>query len=270
MKRLILFFIFFFTPLLAISDNTTHKHNITMNTQSDKSIGVVEHLGDYIPKDVYFYDSNGNKVYIMDLVKNAPTIIAPVYYSCPNVCNILQSILSSTISKISLKPGKDYQILSVSFDENDTPEIAKQKKINYLASLKNFPDDAWKFLTGNKKNIDKFMNAIGFKFKRQGRDFIHSVAIIILSKNGKIVRYIYGTRILPFDLTMALAEADKEKTGLSVKRFLTYCFSYDPEGKKYVFNIMKVSGTVILIGIALMFLILVLKGNKKNIRGKNE
>jgi protein SCO1/2 len=160
--------------------------------------------------------------------------------------------------------------LSVSFDENDTPDIASRKKDNYMAALKNFPEDSWKFLTGDKDNIDKFMDSIGFKFRREGKDFIHSVALIILSPDGKIVRYVYGTRILPFDLTMAIVEAQKGEVGFSVKRVLSYCFSYDPNGKKYVFNVMKVSATIILAGVVTLFLVLTLTGKRKSTRGKDE
>lgn len=235
-----------------------------------KDVGIIEHLGTYIPNDVYFLDSKGKKVVIKEVVKRSPTVIAPVYFTCPNVCNILQSTLSNIIPDVKLTPGKDYQILSVSFDENDTPEIAFKKKNNYMAILDNFPEDSWKFLTGDKENIDKFMNSIGFKFKRDGKDFIHSVALIILAPDGKIVRYIYGMRILPFDLTMAIVEAQQGKVGFSVKRVLSYCFSYDPNGKKYVFNVMKVSATIILIGIVTLFLVLTLTGKRKSTRGKDE
>jgi len=244
--------------------------NGTSYPNDQKDVGVIEHLGSYIPDNVYFLDSKGEKVNVKEVVKKAPTVIAPVYFTCPNICNILQSTLSNIIPDIRLIPGKDYQILSVSFDENDTPEIASKKKSNYMAILNNFPEDSWKFLTGEKDNIDKLMHSIGFKFKRVDKDFIHSVALIVLAPDGKIVRYIYGMRILPFDLTMAIVEAQQGKVGFSVKRVLSYCFSYDPNGKKYVFNVMKVSATIILIGIVTLFLVLILTGKRKSTRGKNE
>lgn len=243
---------------------------IVFSADEHRDVGVVEHLGNYIPDDVYFYDSLGKKVNVKELVKKTPTVIAPVYFTWPNVCNLLQSSLSNIVPEIKLAPGKDYQILSVSFDENDTPDIASRKKDNYMAALKNFPEDSWKFLTGDKDNIDKFMDSIGFKFRREGKDFIHSVALIILSPDGKIVRYVYGTRILPFDLTMAIVEAQKGEVGFSVKRVLSYCFSYDPNGKKYVFNVMKVSATIILAGVVTLFLVLTLTGKRKSTRGKDE
>lgn len=232
-----------------------------------KEVGIFENLGGVIPDDIFFYDENGKKVNIREVLSKAPTIIAPVYFTCPNVCNILQGSLANVLPKISLKPGLDYQVISASFDEYDTPEIAKSKKTNFMAAMDNkFPEDNWKFLTSDKENIKKLMDFIGFKFKRQGKDFIHSVVVVAVSKDGKIVRYVYGTRILPFDITMSLVEAQKGEVGLSVKRVLAYCFSYDPTGKRYVFNIMKISGTLILSGLFIMFLVLVF-GGKKNRRG---
>lgn len=236
-----------------------------------QEVGIFEHLDSILPEDAYFYDSDGKKVNIKELVEKAPTIIAPVYFTCPSVCNILQSSLVNLIPQLSLIPNKDYQILSISFDENDTVEIAKNKKKNFMMALNNeFPEDAWRFLTGDRENIKKIMDAIGFKFKRVDKDFLHSVAVVIVSTDGKIVRYIYGTRILPFDITMAITEAEKGKSGLSIKRVISYCFSYDPNGKKYVFNVMKVSGTIIIVGLIGMFLILVFTGKKRKARGKYE
>lgn len=255
----------FFTFLFSVSFSVILLADKDIPVQRD--IGIFENLGGVIPGDIFFYDETGKKVNVREILSKAPTIIAPVYFTCPNVCNILQSSLANIIPEISLKPGEDYQVISASFDEYDTFEIAKSKKRNFMAAMDNkFPEDHWKFLTSDKENIKKLMDSIGFKFRRQGKDFIHSVVVVAVSTDGKIVRYVYGTRILPFDLTMSLVEAQKGKVGLSVKRVLSYCFSYDPTGKRYVFNIMRVSGTLILSGLFIIFLVLVF-GGKKNRRG---
>lgn len=268
MRRFVLFLIIFsisFT-ISSYGDHDVHDHH----DKEDAKVGIEEKLGNLIPNDLVFTDSNGKKVKISDLIKKAPTVILPVYYTCPNVCNILQSSFANIIPQIKLRHGIDYQVISVSFDELDTPEIAKNKKINYMATLRDIPTDSWIFLTGDKDNIKRFMDAIGFKFKRQGKDFIHGVTTVIISKDGKIVRYLYGTRLLPFDLNMALIEAQKGEVGLSVKRILTYCFSYDSKNKKYAFNFMRVSATLILGTIVLYFIILLFSGKKKKMRGKDE
>lgn len=256
MFRVVFWFIlvFLFVGLSASSEDVP----------SEREVGIFENLGGVIPDDIFFYDETGKKVNFREILSKASTIIAPVYFTCPNVCNILQSSLANVLPDISLKPGEDYQVISASFDEYDTPDIAKSKKSNFMAAMDyKFPEDHWKFLTSDKENIKKLMDFIGFKFKRAGKDFIHSVVVVAVSTDGKIVRYVYGTRILPFDLTMSLVEAQKGEVGLSVKRVLSYCFSYDPSGKRYVFNVMKVSGTLILSGLFIMFLVLVFGGKKR-------
>lgn len=214
--------------------------------EEEAKIGVTEKLGEQVALDTVFKNSKGETVTI-DQIVNKPTIFAPVYYGCPNVCNFLQTSLADVVPQIKLDAGEDFQVVSVSFDEYDTPEMAAKKKVNYMkAADGKVPEDAWIFLSGDKENIDKLMDSLGFKYLRRGVDFAHPVAVMAVSPTGKIVRYLYGTEMLPFELTMAAIEASKEQTGLSVKKLVSYCFNYDPQGKKYVFNIMKVSGFVVL------------------------
>jgi len=222
-----------------------HVHKEPTKAEEAK-IGVVEKLGEHIALDAQFKTSSGETITLSDIVTK-PTILAPVYYGCPNVCNFLQTSLADVVPQIKLNAGKDFQVVSISFDETDTPELAAKKKFNYMKAAEGkIPESAWLFLSGDRENIMKFTNSVGFNFLRRGKDFAHPVAVIAVSPTGKIVRYLYGTDILPFELTMAAVEASKEQTGLSVKKLVSYCFSYDPQGKKYVFNIMKVSGFVVL------------------------
>lgn len=240
-----------------------HMHD-DLKDQKRLDVGITEHLGSIIPLDTVFTTSDGKKVRLGDLITK-PTIIAPVYYSCPNVCNFLQSRLASVVPQINLEAGKQFQILSVSFDENDTPALAAEKKVNYMqAAGGKIPPAGWIFLTGDKKNIDRLMNSVGFRFARQGKDFLHPVSVITVSHTGKIIRYLYGTDILPFELSMSVVEAQKETPGLSVKKLVAYCFSYDPKGKKYVFDIMRVSGFVVLFVILVFASYLFFGGKKKN------
>jgi len=258
----------FLTLLLLVFASAVFGANKTNSkaTPSESEVGVEEKLGEIIPEGIYFYDSKGEQVEIKDLVSQRPTIIAPVYYKCTNVCNILQSTLTNILPQVKLNPYKDYQVLSVSFDSTETPAIAANAKNNYMAALpERFGDDSWKFLTGDKENINKLMNSIGFNFKKRPDSdmFIHPVTLVLISTEGKIVRYLYGTRLLPFDLTMAIVEAQKGNVGVSVKRVLSYCFDYDPEGRTYVFNVMRVSGTIIIVFIVITFLVIAFGGKKK-------
>ncbi len=249
---------------MKMMDGTGHKHvHHQMTAEDKKRIGVDEKLDSTIPMNLVFRMEDGSEKALKDLITR-PTLIIPIYYTCPNVCQILQSAVAAVLPRVKMKPGKDYQVLSISFNEDDTPEVARQKKANYMAAMNHkFPEDAWHFLTADKATIDTFMDSIGFRFQRKGTDFIHPVVVLTVTQNGKICRYIYGSSFLPFDITMALTEASEGRSGLSVKRIVSYCFSYDPKGKKYVFQMTRVAGSIILIFAALIFLMLVLGGRKK-------
>jgi protein SCO1/2 len=220
-------------------------------------VGIDEKLGELISLDSVFYDENNNQVVLKDAI-NKPTILSLVYFTCPGICNPLLIGLSEVLGKMELTPVKDYNVLSVSFDEMDTTQIAKEKKQSQLRLIKkNFDPNAWKFLSGNKENIKKFTDSVGFKFKKDGKDFIHSAALIIISPKGKIIRYIRGVTFLPFDVQMALTEASKGTPGPTINKILLYCYSYDPIGRKYAFNILKVIGTVTLTVLISFFIFLV-------------
>jgi protein SCO1/2 len=229
-------------------------------------IGIDEKLGQFIPLDLIFYDENGNPVSLKQLI-HTPIILAPVFYRCPNVCSFLLFNLTGVINKLPSEPGKEYQVWTVSFDETEKPDLAFEKKKMYLKMIeKPFPEDAWRFLTGDKENIHKLTDAIGFHFKKQGEDFLHPVTSVILSPDGKITRYMYGTEFLPFDLKMALLEASEGRVGPTLSKVLRFCFSYDPKGRKYVFNTLKVTGIVTLLFALSLILFLVFKGKKKPIK----
>jgi protein SCO1/2 len=231
-----------------------------MNTPD---VSVTEKLGLHIASEARFRDETGRVVTMAEVV-DKPTIIVPIYFSCPNVCAIIQSSLSAVLPDVKLAPGQDFQVVSVSFDETDTPEMAAHQKRNYMAAMEfRFPENGWRFLTGDEKNIRLLTESLGFGFRREGKDFLHPVVIMAVSPKGKIVRYLYGTKPLAFDLTMAATEAGREQVGLSVKRVLAYCFSYDPEGKRYVFNFMKITGTGILVVLGILLVSLIVAGRSK-------
>jgi protein SCO1 len=226
-------------------------------------VGIEEKLGQTIPLDLKFNDAGGQEVSLRELIHTS-TILAPVYFSCPDVCSFLLYNLAGALNQLSSEPGKEYQVLAVSFDETEKPPLALEKKTLYLKMIeKPFPQEAWRFLTGQEENIRKLTEAIGFRFKREGKTFQHPVLMVILSPNGKITRYMYGTDVLPFDLKMALLEASQGKIGPTIGKVLRFCFSYDPKGRKYVFNTLKVTGIVTLAFALSFILFLVLKGKRR-------
>ena len=246
-----------------------HKHPaaplaVPLPAQSGQSaVGVDEKLGEFIPGDIVLRNESGAQVNLKDLVK-LPTLLVPVYYSCPNDCNLLLGQLSQILPQVALTPGREFQVITFSFDETDTPEVAARRKNDFFTALTaSFPPEDWMFLSGDRENILKLTQALGFNFKRDGKAFQHSVITVALSPTGKITRYLYGSSPLPFDLTMAATEAAGETTGLSVKRAIGFCYSYDPAGRRYVFDIMKMSGITVLCGLAVFFLFLIFGGKKR-------
>jgi protein SCO1/2 len=247
---------------LIVASNLASGHE---STAVKADISLVEKLGQYVPSDAVFTDENGKKINLKNFI-DKPTIIAPVYFGCTHDCPLLLSGLGDVIGKLDLvKPGKDFQVIALSFDNQDTVKIATEKKVNYVKLInKPFPADAWKFLTGDEANIKKFTDSIGFKFQRDGEhEFSHPITLVVLAPSGKIVRYIEGTTFLPFELTMALTEAAEGRVGSPARKALLYCFSYDPQKKSYVFNILQVTGIVMILFVGSFLTYLLMSTKKK-------
>jgi len=230
---------------------------------ADASAGVEEKIGQHAATDVELYGEDGAKLRLADLV-TMPTILAPVYYSCPNECNVLLGTLAQVLPQVGLKPGVDYQVLAVSFDDHDTPATATKRKGDFLnTTAAGFPPQAWRFLTGDETNVRRLMDSVGFSYERTPNGFRHSIVLIALTPTGKISRYLYGIRPLAFDIALASTEAGAEKTGLSVKRAIAMCYTYDPQGRRYVFDFVKVAGAGVVFALALFGLFLAFGGKKR-------
>jgi len=209
-------------------------------------VKIIDQTGKYIPLDLSFTDSNGKKSQLKDIIKK-PTVLTLVYYHCTTVCMPLLGAVTDVLDRVDLVPGKDYEVITISFNERETPEKAKNIKDNFIKRFsKPFPEEAWTYMVGDIDNIHKLTDSLGYYYKRDGEDFIHPTGIFMISPNGKITRLFYGVSYLPFDVKMGIIEAAKGKTGPAISRALLFCFKYDPEGKRYVFNILKVTATITL------------------------
>jgi protein SCO1 len=218
---------------------------IAQDTSDTLEVGIAEHLGSTIPTGLFFTTEANQPVQLKDVL-HKPTILSLIYFDCPGVCPQILASVSDVIENIQMELGKDYRVVTVSFNSQDTPERALEKKHQFLhTKSKQHPGD-WLFLTGDSSNIHQLTNAVGFKFKQAGNDFIHPACIVILSPEGKITRYLYGTSFLPFDVKMALIEAQKGLARPTINRVLDFCYSYDPVGRRYSLEVTKVSGIIIL------------------------
>jgi len=240
----------------------------------DKPLEIgIEHdkkLGNILPLDLQFRNSDGKYMTLKEIIKK-PTVLALVYYRCPGICSPLLTSLGEVVDKADIEPGKDYQVLTISFDSRETYDIAAKWKMNYFNGMtRSLADKDWLFMVGDSTNVAKIADAVGFRFKSDGKDdFIHAGALMMISPEGKITRYLLGTSYLPFDFKMAVIESAKGIAAPPITKLLAYCFSYDPEGNKYVFNFNKVAGTVIFLGAGIFFVVLLVKGRKKTNSGVN-
>jgi protein SCO1/2 len=232
---------------------------------AEEQLGVYEKLDTYLPADLVFVTQDYDTVNLISII-DKPTVIVPVYYECPGICSPLLEGVAEVISRSSVEIGEDYQVFTISFDPEEKTKLASDKKKTYSKLVKGEHDlkNGWTFFTGDSTNINNLLNSLGYMIKREGQEWIHPGAIMVLSPDGKITRYLHGTYFLPFDLKMAVVEASEGKSGPTINKVLKFCFSYDAEGKKYVFNVTKVSGVVILFFALLLFMTLFFKNKRKS------
>jgi protein SCO1/2 len=236
-----------------------HDHE-AMQRQSERepTVGVDERLGEKISLDAVFVDEEGRELEIREAITK-PTLLLPIFFSCTVTCPIMLANLANAINDVPLEFGRDYGVIAFSFDEEDSPVVARESKGNYARILEEgLPTAEWRFLTGDLESIVALTRSLGFNFKRTGKHlFIHPNVLIALAPDGTIIRYLYGPRFLPFDVGMALTEAEKGTPGLSIRKVLTYCFDYDPESKTYVVRSFRLLalGIVALLGILFFFVV---------------
>jgi protein SCO1 len=209
-------------------------------------IGIVEKLGDTIPLDLKFFNEKNDTVTLGSMI-NKPTILSFVYFDCPGLCSPLLDGIADVISKMDLSIGKDFNIITISFNTKDTPEKAKIKKLNFVQKIQEKDRANWFYLTGELGNIQKITEAVGFRYKPTGLDFAHPSTIIMISPQGKITRYLYGITFLPFDVKMAIVESQKGLVRPTSTKLLDYCFAYDSKSRSYTLQFTRVIGAFILI-----------------------
>ncbi|MCO5251713.1 MAG: SCO family protein [Candidatus Kapabacteria bacterium] len=254
------YFLAFLIAVLPLSLTSAVEDKIEVGIEHEKKLDT------YLPLDLEFVDSEGYKRTLKDLI-DKPVVLSLVYYHCPGICSPLLNSLGEVIDKSAIEPGKDYKVLTISFDPRENHEDAKKWKANYIAGMTRpiSPDD-WIFMAGDSTNIAKITDAVGFRYIPDGEDdFVHAGALIMIAPDGKITRYLLGTDYSPFDFKLAVIEASKGISAPPISKMLAYCFSYDPEGRTYVFNFNKVAGTVIFLGVGIFFVVLLVKGRTKKV-----
>lgn len=228
-------------------------------------IGIIEKLNEYVPDDIMLTDESGKLVNMKSLI-NKPTIVTFVYFNCPMLCSPLMNGLSEVIDKTDLKPGEDYQVLTIGFNTEEPLSLALAKKSNYIRNMKTKEAaEGWKFFTSDSANIARATRDMGFRYKKAGTVFLHSATLIFVSPEGKITRYLNGTYFLPFEFKMALIESSKGQAGPTINKILQYCYGYDSQAQRYVLDVTKVGGALILIILVGMVFWLIFKGKPRKL-----
>jgi protein SCO1/2 len=247
----------------------------TMRPPGLKNVGIQQNLNTQIPADLSFRDEYGNTVKLGDYFGKKPIILSLVYYQCTMLCGEVLNGLDTALRVLKFDVGKEFDVLTVSFDPKDTPEVATIKKAEYLKRYKRpGAENGWHFLTGQQPAIDALTKAAGFQYQYdpKSEQFAHSTAIMILTPEGKIAQYYYGVEYAPKDLRLGLIQASNHKIGTVVDEVLLYCYHYDPNTGKYgaaIFSILRLSGaaTVLIMGVFLG--ILIRRGSPPDDQGHN-
>jgi protein SCO1 len=236
-----------------------------VSAQVDQSpeVGVIEHLGKTIPLDLKFVNDKFDTVTLKQLITK-PTILSFVYFDCPGLCSPLLEGVGDVIHKTDMKLGKDYQVITISFNYRDTPQKAKEKKKRFIDKYSKGNGDGWIFLTTDSATIFKITNATGFKTKAVGLDFVHPSAIIAISPRGQITRYLYGITFMPIDFKMAIIEANKEQPRPTIQKILLLCYSYDQTNQRFALDVTKIAGIIIVFFLLVFIIVFLLKPKKKN------
>ncbi|MEL7832405.1 SCO family protein [Fodinibius sp. Rm-B-1B1-1] len=242
-------------------------------------VGVEERLGDQIPLNLTFANAKGDSIKLKELFTDGkPVLLNPVYYECPQLCSMIKEAIFKGVKDLKWSPGKEYNIVTFSFDPNEKTSLAADNKKRFLNKLdRNSAEEGWHFLTGSKDNIQQLTEAIGFKKQRlENGQYAHGAAIMFLSPDGKITRYLYGLKYDEFDLRNALYDAADGNVGSTAEQVLLYCYQYDADSNSYVpvaWRFMQVGGfaTMLILGIFLGFMWLKHRysNNEKQIKETN-
>jgi protein SCO1/2 len=218
-----------------------------------QGIGIEQRLNAQIPLDKVFRDESGASVPLRAFFGNKPVVLAPVYYTCPMLCTQILSGVVAGLRPLSLRPGRDFEVVAVSFDPADTPAEATLKRNQYSHSYSSSAGvNGWHFLVGSQNSINALMQSIGFHYRWDSvhKMFVHASGVMVITPEGRVARYLYGVEYEPKDLELSLVEASHDRIGSAVDQILLYCYHYDPKTGKYgavVINSLKAGAVLILL-----------------------
>jgi protein SCO1 len=237
-----------------------------------KNVGIQQNLNQEIPAELAFTDDLGRSVHLGDYFGKRPLILNLVYYNCPMLCGEVLSGLEHSLSMMQFDVGKEFDVITVSFDPSETPEMAAKKKSEFLRRYKRAgAEQGWHFLVGKPDAIDALTKAAGFQYQYDAKtkQFAHATAILVLTPEGRIAQYYYGVEYPPKDLRLGLVEAGKGKIGNIVDQLLLYCYHYDPEQGKYsatILRVLRLAGVATMLCIGTLIFVMIRRGPSHGVR----
>lgn len=233
-----------------------------------EEVGFEQRLGESIPLDLTFTDDTGREAELATWFGDRPVVLALVYYDCPMLCPMILNGLTSALRALPFDAGEQFEVVVVSFDARETPEMAAESKATFLARYdRPGTESGWHFLTGDEASIKALTDTVGFRFtySADADQFAHTAGIVALTPEGQIARYFYGVEYAPKSLRLGLVEAADNKIGTIVDQVLLYCFHYDPETGTYTavaMNIMRL-GALVTVALLGLFLLIQLKRERR-------
>jgi protein SCO1/2 len=208
-----------------------------------QNVGFEPQLNAQMPLDLSFRDESGRSVQLREYFGQKPVVLAFVYYGCPMLCNQVQQGVVGALRMLSFNPGRDYEVVFISFDSRETPEMAAEKKKAALAHFRRpETDSGWHFLTGSQESIDAATHAANFRYNFSAKTnlFAHASGVMVLTPDGRISRYFYGVEYPGRDMRLGLVEASAGKIGTPIDHVLLFCYQYDPTAATYSAAILKI------------------------------
>lgn len=240
-----------------------------LGTLHASQLGINEKLGAMVPLDLTFIDEKGERVTLRELMDGKPTMISLNYFRCAGICTPQLNDMAKMLGRLDLSENTDYKVLTIGFAEDEGYELAAAKRKTMLSAIqRDYVQDAWRFVIGENNSSGIVADTVGFTYQKTVSpagvvDYVHPAALIMLSPEGKVTRYLNGIEQLPFDVKMALMEAGQGKIGPTIAKNLLYCFAYDPKAKTYIFKWEKIAATV-MFAIMFAFFIYLVKTSRRD------
>jgi protein SCO1/2 len=240
-----------------------------------REVGFDQRLGEAVPLDLAFRDSEGRPVRLGDYFDGRPVALSLVYFDCPMLCPLTLSGLASSLKPLEMSAGKEFQVVTVSFAAEETPEMAAEARRRYLGLYgRAEAEGGWHFLTGDADSIRRLTEAVGFRFVRDEErgEYAHAAGLVLLTPDGHVARYFFGTEYPARDLRLGLVEAADGGIGTAIDQVLLYCFHYDPATGRYsaaTWNLVRAAGVATVLALATFVLLMLRRERSRRARGSH-